>query len=64
MALKVIPTHRADNVVVGRVTFQYWWKNGRPYDVRISSDEEPVTVEHLRTFIAWCDGLPDLVSKE
>jgi hypothetical protein len=65
MALKVLPTHRADQVVVGKsCLFQYWWKNGRPYDVRVSSDDEALTVEHLRTFVAWCDSLPDLKPKE
>jgi hypothetical protein len=64
MALKVTPTHRADNVKVGAISFQVWWENGRPHHLRIlnGSDDE-LTLEHLRAFIAWCDGLPTLEGK-
>jgi hypothetical protein len=62
--LKVVPVSRADHIQINGVIFQYWWKDGRPHEIRVSSDEEILTIEHLRKFIVWCDSLPDFKQKE
>lgn len=58
MGLRVNHQDRSDTIVIENVKFRVWWRDCRPFDVRIETGEGQLTTDMLRAFIAWCDAQP------